>query len=46
MFLAAVTWFTTARKHFSGPEVASVHAIVGDVEGSRSQSGEEKRAFS
>jgi len=46
MSLAVVTWFTTAGKHFSGPEVASVHAIVGDVEESRSQNGEENRAFS
>jgi choline transport protein len=53
MFLATVTWFTTARKHFSGPEVAAVHAIVegtGTAE-SHSQSGaddvidEEKRTF-
>ncbi|KAI9735341.1 MAG: hypothetical protein M1818_006536 [Claussenomyces sp. TS43310] len=28
MFLAAVTWFTTARKRFTGPEVEGVVTIV------------------
>jgi choline transport protein len=28
MFIALVTWFTTARKHFSGPEVEAVIDIV------------------
>lgn len=28
MLIAAITWFTTARKHFSGPEVDTVQEIV------------------
>ncbi|KAH8672080.1 amino acid/polyamine transporter I [Tricladium varicosporioides] len=28
MLIAAITWFTTARKHFSGPEVEIVQEIV------------------
>lgn len=28
MFIALLTWFTTARKHFSGPEVEAVVDIV------------------
>jgi choline transport protein len=33
MFLAAVTWFTTARKTFSGPEIEGVVAAVEGLEG-------------
>jgi choline transport protein len=28
MFIALVTWFTTARKHFSGPEIEGVVALI------------------
>ncbi|KAE8447904.1 hypothetical protein EG329_009976 [Mollisiaceae sp. DMI_Dod_QoI] len=35
MFVALVTWFTTARKHFSGPEI---EAVVSIVEGNGSES--------
>lgn len=36
MFIALVTWFTTARKHFSGPEIETVVGIV-DRHGSESE---------
>jgi choline transport protein len=39
MFIAAVTWLTTARKRFSGPEVEGVVAIVGGAQGSDSEEG-------
>lgn len=39
MFIALVTWVTTARKHFSGPEVEGVRDLVegrgSDSEGMR-----------
>jgi len=38
MFIALVTWFTTARKHFSGPEI---EGIVDLVEGRRRSDSEE-----
>ncbi|KUJ19226.1 amino acid transporter [Mollisia scopiformis] len=45
MFVALVTWFTTARKHFSGPEV---EAVINIVEGHGSESegvkSDEKKA--
>ncbi len=35
MFIAAITWFTTARKHFSGPEIQIDGVVdVNDVHGS------------
>lgn len=40
MFIAAVTWFTTARKHFSGPEV---EGVVDLVEGHTGSDSEEAR---
>lgn len=39
MFIAAMTWLTTARKRFSGPEVEGVVAIVGGAQGSDSEEG-------
>jgi choline transport protein len=32
MFVAAVTWFTTARKHFSGPELDGVVDMVAGIQ--------------
>lgn len=39
MFIALVTWFTTARKHFSGPEVEGVVELVEGQRGSDSEEG-------
>lgn len=43
MFIAAVTWFMTARKHFSGPEV---EGVIDLVEGRRRSDSEEARTGS
>lgn len=39
MFVAAVTWFTTARKSFSGPETEGVTAMVDGIIASESDEG-------
>ncbi|KAH8805520.1 amino acid/polyamine transporter I [Xylogone sp. PMI_703] len=39
MFIAAVTWFTTAKHRFSGPELEVVTAMVDGVVGSESDEG-------
>jgi choline transport protein len=41
MFIAALTWFTTARKRFSGPEVEGIVELVQGVEGGGSASEKE-----
>lgn len=46
MLIAAVTWFTTAREHFSGPEVEGVVAFVDGVgikEGESEKEGEKEK---
>lgn len=43
MAIAAVTWFTTARERFSGPEVEAVVAVVAEYEGSSGTSLDEKK---
>ncbi|KAF4635318.1 hypothetical protein G7Y89_g2787 [Cudoniella acicularis] len=37
MLIATVTWFASARKHFSGPEVDGVRNIVAENQGSDSE---------
>lgn len=39
MFVAAITWFTTAKKQFSGPEVEGIEDLVVGQMGSDSENG-------
>lgn len=46
MFIATITWFTTARKQFSGPEIEGIVDLVAEYRGSDSeelQIGSEKK---
>jgi len=41
MFIAALTWFTSARQRFSGPEVHGIEEFIGEeVEGPKREKGE------